>query len=185
MRAVIANSAFADIRDIISIPNWLLLLAILAACIAGVFLAALWWRFRAQRLREESETESREPPHLAALRELRELRTSGASMEAERFTVKVSNVLRRYLEEALGLPALEQTSEEFLRDLGSQSWLTDELAGDLEIFMRSSDLVKFARQGLRDGQREQLVDSAVKVVQATGPASQPEQPEPTPVPANG
>ncbi len=163
---ILAEAGFSDIRGIVSFRGywpWLL-----AAGILLVLAAFIGW----QRWRKRKTTALPEPvelPHVKARRLLQLLREKGAELEAEQFTVEVSSILRVYLEEALALPAPEQTSEEFLQDLRDQTWLTPELQNDLEEFMGLADLVKFARQSLSAGQRQRLLDSAVQLVDTTQP----------------
>jgi hypothetical protein len=167
---ILAESGFSDIRGIISIPAywpWL----VLAAALILIAIAAYWWQSR-NPVREVAAAPV-EPPHLKAKRLLDQLSQSGDQLEAEVFTVKVSSILRHYLEEALAIPAPEQTSEEFLQNLSDQSWITADLQNDLEEFMIISDLVKFARQTLDATQRQRLLSSALQVVETTQP-----QPEP-------
>lgn len=170
----LAQAEFSDIREIVRFPSyWPWLAAAVVACA----LAAFWvWRKR----KPPPPPQPVESPHAKALRLLHILKDQGDQLEAEKFTVEVSSILRLYLEEALALPAPEQTSEEFLQALRDQSWLTPELQRDLEDFMRLADLVKFARQSLDAGQRQRLLDSAVQVVETTRPQPKPE-PEPEPV----
>lgn len=169
-RPLLAETGLSDIRDIVPSPNywpWVVIAVVLV-------LAALFflWRKRPQREAEQI-LEPVEAPDLKALRLLRQLQENADALEAEAFTVEVSSILRHYLEEALRLPAPEQTSEEFLQDLRGQSWLTPELQQNLEDFMHLADLVKFARQVLKHDQRIRLLGSARQVIDATRP-----QPEP-------
>lgn len=169
----LAESGFSDIREIVRLPNYWPWLAAAVALCALAALVCGWRRFRRGAAPAPAPAE---PQHEKALRLLHALRERGAELEAERFTVEVSAILRHYLEDALDVPAPEQTSEEFLRELRGQPWLTRELHADLEEFMRLADLVKFARQSLDAGQRQRLLDSAIQVVEAT-------RPEPEPVPS--
>lgn len=168
---MLAQTEFSDIREIVRFPNywqWLLGAGII------LLLAAFLVRHRWQKQKADTLPRPVEPPHAKALRQLQDLREQGEELEAEAFTVEVSRILRLYLEEALALPAPEQTSEEFLQQLRTQTWLTPELQKDLEDFMRLADLVKFARQSLDVGQRSRLLDSAIQVVESTRPSAEPE-----------
>lgn len=168
---LLAEAGFSDIREIVRFPSywpWLAGAGLLCA-------AAAWFGWRHLRRRQTGATpEPVEPPHAKARRLLQQLRQNGEQLEAEVFTIEVSAILRLYLEEALDLPAPEQTAEEFLQELSGQAWLTPELQQDLEEFMRLADLVKFARQSLDSGQRQRLLESAVQVVAATEPESEPQ-----------
>ncbi len=162
------SDGFSDIREIVEYPNyapWLIAATVLLAAAGGT---ALWRRCR--RKRETAlPAAPAEEPHQKARRLLEALRRDGHQLEAEPFTVEVSRILRVYLEEALRIPAQEQTSEEFLSGLRDQTWPSAELRAELEEFMRLADLVKFARQSLSSSQRAGLLDSALQVVERTEP----------------
>jgi hypothetical protein len=170
---ILAESDFYDIREIIhTVTYWpwaLLLAAILSAAIA-----AYWWR--KQHSKHTIAIAPGEMPHVKAKRLLDELGQIAEQMDAEPFTIKVSAILRYYLEEAFAIPAPEQTSEEFLQNLSTQSWITAALQNELEGFMQVADLVKFARQSLASHQRQRLLESAKQVVIATEPQPQPLSP---------
>lgn len=163
---LLAQGGLSDIREIVETPNYWPWILLAAALLLG---AALVFWFRRTRQAAEEIPAPAEAPDRKAVRLLGELRRKGDELEAEAFTVAVSSILRNYLEEALRLPAPEQTSEEFLQELRGQPWLTPELQQNLEDFMRLADLVKFARQALSGDQRIRLLDSAAQVVDATRP----------------
>ena len=52
--------------------------------------------------------------------------------------------MRRYIERSTGVRAPEQTTEEFLREIVTNSAFTDEEQRRLQQFLESADLVKFA-----------------------------------------
>lgn len=162
----LAQGEFSDIREIVRFPTYWPWVA--GAGILLVLLLFATWISRRRKVRT-NRPEPIEPPEDKARRLLHALREEGAQLEAEEFTVRVSTILRVYLEEALSVPAPEQTSEEFLQELRGQSWLTPELQTDLKEFMHLADLVKFARQSLDEDQRRRLLDSAVQVVDRTQP----------------
>ncbi|PIW58178.1 MAG: hypothetical protein COW13_05470 [Candidatus Omnitrophica bacterium CG12_big_fil_rev_8_21_14_0_65_50_5] len=68
------------------------------------------------------------------------------SSEISSFYVRLSDILRRFLENRFGLQAPEMTTEEFLQSLKSRPQFTDPQKTMLEEFLRRCDLVKFARE---------------------------------------
>jgi hypothetical protein len=66
--------------------------------------------------------------------------------EVEQFHRRLSDVLRRYLELRLQLPALEQTTAEFLEHMHRAPQLTTAHQELLRSFLARCDLVKFARE---------------------------------------
>jgi hypothetical protein len=63
----------------------------------------------------------------------------------EEFYVRVSTILRRYVELRFGLRAPEQTTEEFLVSALATGGLIAAHRDLLEVFLQHCDLVKFAR----------------------------------------
>jgi Domain of unknown function (DUF4381) len=152
----------APIHDIVgplpffSGPLWVIALVFALVALAG---GLLWWFAGCNRERKLTPRES-------ALRDLERLRanlTDGADHE---FGGGVSDVLRRFLGEALGLAAPRQTTEEFLESLkGSLRFLPVEqeaLAG----FLHQSDFLKYARGEATPEQREALIVAAESFVRS-------------------
>jgi hypothetical protein len=114
----------------------------------GVALAALaaglwWWR---RRKRLERDAIPPPSPHEVAFAELENLLASGLldKGEAKLFYLRLSNVLRHYIEDRFGLRAPEQTTEEFLAELKRGQPFAPKHNESLQVFMEHCDLVKFA-----------------------------------------
>ncbi|MCZ6875692.1 MAG: hypothetical protein O7G88_19550, partial [bacterium] len=107
--------------------------------------------------------------HVLALQALEELRRAGllSEAQAEIFYVRVSDILRRYVEWRFGLQAAEQTTEEFLAAVHQTGGLIGTHQVLLGTFLAHCDLVKFARHqpGLDDMQ--QAHDSARQFILRT------------------
>ena len=148
-----------DIRDIrgpkFIYPPWLL-----PAVIAGAVLLALgaWGIWR--RLRGRSQPRVLLPFEVA-LQRLEEMRALMQPGRAREFSIAVSDVVRRYIEERFGVTAAHQTTEEFLRDLleSSHAPLARHRAL-LSEFLQQCDLVKFAGMSLTLHNMESLHHSA-------------------------
>lgn len=115
--------------------------------VAGVALAALltgliWWR----RRKHLEEAVPPPAPHEVAYRELEKLLASGLLEhgEAKLFYLRLSNVLRHYIEDRFGLRAPEQTTEEFLVELRQSQPFGPAHKELLQSFLEHCDLVKFA-----------------------------------------
>jgi hypothetical protein len=158
----LGGSSQAPIHDIVgplpffSGPIWVIALVFaLIALAAGL----LWWF--AGRRRERKLT-----PRESALRELERLRANLAGGTDHEFGAGVSDVLRRFLGEALGLAAPRQTTEEFLESLhGSLRFLPAEQEA-LAAFLHQSDFLKYARGEATPGQREELIVAAESFVRS-------------------
>lgn len=159
---------FADIEGPVQLGILGLVIAVVAI-LAGIALAVLLIRWLARRpdSAAEAPTARRRSPFELAVERLESLRSSQSTLEAEPFTVEVSDIVRDYLEEALEVPAREQTSEEFLQTLQSREDMPGALQENMPPFLDACDRVKFARQSLGDAQRETLLNTAQIVVQST------------------
>ncbi|MEM8550551.1 MAG: DUF4381 family protein [Verrucomicrobiota bacterium] len=91
----------------------------------------------------------------------------------KRYSVAVSDALRGYLEQALGLRAPEQTTEEFLQTAKSDARLGEEALKSLGTFLGLCDLAKFARHAFGREERIQLLDTARTFIQQQDKSSAP------------
>jgi hypothetical protein len=110
----------------------------------AAMLAALWWWRRRKRLEQEAVPPP--APHEVAYHELEKLLAAGLleKGEAKLFYLRLSNVLRHYIEDRFGLRAPEQTTEEFLAELGRSQPFAPAHKELLQSFLEHCDLVKFA-----------------------------------------
>ena len=152
----------APIHDIVgplpffSGPLWVIVLIFILVALAG---GALWWF--AGRRKEQKLT-----PRELALRDLERLRANLTGGTDQEFGAGVSDVLRRFLGEALGLAAPRQTTEEFLESLhGSLRFLPAEQEA-LATFLHQSDFLKYARGEATPEQRESLIVAAESFVRS-------------------
>jgi Domain of unknown function (DUF4381) len=152
----------APIHDIVgplpffSGPVWVIVLVFLLVAVAGV---TLWWFAGRKKEKKLSPRES-------ALRDLERLRSNLTGGTDHEFGAGVSDVLRRFLGEALGLAAPRQTTEEFLESLqGSLRFLPAEQEA-LASFLHQSDFLKYARGEATSDQREALIVAAESFVRS-------------------
>ncbi len=122
-------------------PWWLYAAGVLTvlALAAGYF----WWK---RRKRADAEAAPPPPAHEVAYRTLEELLAEDLLMkgEAKLFYLRLSNILRHYIEDRFGLRAPERTTEEFMDELRSTDSLEPAHKGLLKDFLRHCDMVKFA-----------------------------------------
>jgi len=109
------------------------------------------------------------PPHEIAYTELARIKNEDLPSRGrvKEYYTRVSDVVRRYLENRFRLKAPERTTEEFLVEMATTSLLSlrhQELVGD---FLAHCDLVKFARYGPSEKEIEDVYDSAVRLVDET------------------
>ena len=152
----------APIHDIVgplpffSGPVWLILCVFLAVALIG---GALWWFLGRRKAKLIT-------PREAALDALTRLRGKVSEGSDHDFGVGVSDVLRRFLGEALGLAAPRQTTEEFLVSLqGSLCFVPAEQEALAE-FLHRSDYLKFAQGEATSEQRLSLIEAAESFVRS-------------------
>lgn len=92
------------------------------------------------------------------------------------FSAAVSDVLRHYLEEASGLRAPEQTTEEFLHAATGHPALQGDALDGLKDFLQLCDLAKFARHNLDQNERGVLLDTAGNFLREQAAASNETEP---------
>jgi hypothetical protein len=104
----------------------------------------VWWYWRWRRA---AASAAPRPAHVLALAALQQLQREDliARQDIETFYVRLSGILRQYVERRFGLHASEQTTEEFLEALLSRGGLLATHRFLLQTFLEHCDLVKFAR----------------------------------------
>lgn len=108
------------------------------------------------------------PAHERALRALAEVdrKQLWQQGQAKEFHSSVTDILRAYIEERFGVPALESTTDELLgamRMSSMQSGQREQLAN----LLRMADMVKFAKWTPLPTENEQLMAGAIKLIQQT------------------
>lgn len=166
----------APIHDIVgplpffSGPLWVIILVFLLVAIAVGF---IWWFLGRKKAKVIT-------PREAALSALASLRGSVSEGNDHDFGVGVSDVIRRFLGEALGLAAPRQTTEEFLGSLRDSLRFVPAEQEALGEFLHRSDYLKFAQGAATAEQRIALIEAAesfVKSGERPAEASSTESPE--------
>src|SRR5262245_1140736 len=139
---------------------------IAAAGALGVLavLAYVLIRRRTQRPVEPRRQTPEEVAHAALAQLLAEnLPARGLIKE---FYLRLTGIVRQYVEDTTGIRAPEQTTEEFLRNIRSRAVFPPERSVRLADFLESADLVKYAGQLPDEGQIDQAVARAHEFVNA-------------------
>ncbi len=122
------------------VPGWLGI-ALLVVFVAA---ALVVWRKRCGRQEKAVDAVVLTPDELANM-ELDKLVASGlAATDVKQFYVALTSIVRRYIERTTGIRAPEQTTEEFLREIGKKQSFKQDVSMKLRYFLESADLVKFA-----------------------------------------
>lgn len=147
VESALQNPESADLLDIaapVDMPVpwwWWALAALLLAVAVG---AALWlWKRRRDKLKAPRAV----PPHEIALRALDALLSDGllASGAVEQFYLRLSDIVRHYIEDQFSLRAPEQTTEEFLAAMSRGPQIRRDHQTLLRDFLQRADMVKFAK----------------------------------------
>ena len=142
----------------------------IAALLALAGVAFLLWR-RARRRRLQ-RPEPSEPAHLLALAALDRLQSDDliTLQRVEEFYVRVSGILRYYIEWRFGLRAPEQTTEEFLDAMLVAGGPIAGYRDLLSAFLKHCDLVKFARHQPATDDMHNALQRAREFVEQTADA---------------
>ena len=157
---LLAAEEFHDIAppvDYSLIPPWLVFVI---AFVALSLLGLVVWLFAKRR-------KPPVPPKLPrelALEELEQISREIETMSPYQFSIRVSDILRKYVTQQYGLPATRQTSIEFLTALAEASPFSTEEKSLLEDFLNRCDLIKFARYEATTSDSELLLQEAIRFV---------------------
>jgi BatD DUF11 like domain len=150
-------------------PLWLWWLAGAVAG-GGLLSAGLWWLVR--RRRPQHLVVPPEPAHRLALAALQRLQRDDliGQQRCEEFYVRLSAIVRHYVEWRFGVRAPEQTTEEFLATVLHTGGLVASHRDLLSVFLQQCDLVKFARYQPSADDMQQAFASAKDFVEHTADA---------------
>jgi C4-dicarboxylate-specific signal transduction histidine kinase len=141
--------AAADLRDIkpqvkLPVSRWPWIVG--GAALLAALVAYLWWRRRRRPRAAVVALPRARPAHEQALEALRRLESQRLPLDGKfgEHHVRLSEILRRYLEDGFAVPALEETTEEILFELDRRNFdrATLKQVGSM---CAESDLVKFAK----------------------------------------
>ena len=182
-----ADGSFRNIRAAVDAdlpptrPAWRTWGLVALALIIVAALARAWWT----RGREGAVVEPPPvPPGEWARAALERLEADGL-IESARFTEffdRLSAIVREYVERRFGLMAPERTTDEFLREAGHSELLSVGHRQLLEGFLRSADMIKFARQRSSVDECRTALDAAETFVHETADDSAPDTADPEPAP---
>ena len=139
------------------IPPWVVFVG---AFVTLTLLGLLVWWVAQKRKRAQ-------PPKLPRQRALEALERAGEEVESMtpyQFSIRVSDILRRYVTEQYALPLTRQTSVEFLNALRNAVAFSDDEKSLLADFLNRCDLIKFARYEATTTDSQLLLEEALRFV---------------------
>jgi len=140
------------------IPLWLIFLG---AFVALTIIGLIAWLI-SKSFRRPAPIQS---PRERALELLERMQRDLEKMQPYRFSIRVSDILRRFVTEQFNLPVTRQTSVEFLSGLTKASPFSEEEKSLLEDFLNRCDLIKFARYEATYSDSQLLLEEAIRFVQ--------------------
>ncbi len=145
------------------LPYLLLLLVILI--IGGLF---FYLRRKRRKETEPDRFVRRVPPHEAALAALRDLEDAKLWQQGriKEYYSRVTEIVRVYLEDQFGVPALESTSDEILSAVKDLDPVRGVLR-ELKSFLLTADLVKFAKYVPTLDENTNELSAAYAIVRST------------------
>lgn len=165
------NLDIRDIKDPVVLEGpsrawilWTIAGALLLLAAAAYF---LWWYYKNKEIPAPAVPPL--SPHIEALQALRELRGRRDWIEGRQykeFSTRLSEILRVYISRRWGIPALEDTSDETLRDLAKVN-LPEGIFESFQNFFMDCDLMKFAKHELPAEDLERLIGVAEYIVENT------------------
>jgi hypothetical protein len=111
----------------------------------------------------------KEPAHVIALRELARLREEELWQKGEvkEYYSRLSDIIRRYIDDRYGISSPELTTDETVRMLQKAAVTTSGQMTLVKELLSLSDMVKFARYMPREELHEKLFDDAIRFVEMT------------------
>jgi hypothetical protein len=143
--------------------------------LAGILIIALiyWLVTRWKKLKESAITQPQEPvivipAHEKALQSLEQLRAAQLWQKGEvkEYQSRLTFIIRDYLEERYGIPALESTTDEIVKKLNKGELELNDISS-LKKILQVADLVKFAKAKPDESVHDTFMNEAVDFVSRT------------------
>ena len=159
MHAILAQ----EFHDIAPPVNYFILQPWMVFCgVAGLLLLigltvwlVKWWRRRPAKI---------QTPRERAIDQLARIENEIETLAPYQFSIRVSDILRRYVTEQYQLPVTRQTSVEFLNTLAATSPFSTDEQSLLSDFLNRCDLIKFARYDATTDDSRRLLEEATRFV---------------------
>lgn len=118
-----------------------------------------------------------DPPHVIALRELDLLKEKKLwqNNHIKRYHSDLTEIIRKYIEDRFGIPALEMTSYEILDAVSHEKYIPDTIHPNLRQMLTLADFVKFAKAQPLPDENDTSIRNAYIFVNNTIPAEKIEE----------
>jgi hypothetical protein len=165
----VADLTIMEIVPPVALPEpvswWILGLTVAGVLAAGGTAAFFLFRRRGAK----AEAALRRAAHETAYEELEALLKEKLveKGEVKAFYLRLSNILRHYIENRFALRAPERTTEEFLADLRTTEALVPSHKELLKVFLQHCDLVKFAEHHPTNDEIQKTFDAGKQFIVET------------------
>ena len=146
-----------------------MILALIALLLIALVAVGVYLLQRSRRNRTRTVSRPAHEVALEALGRLRGARLIAAGRHGD-YYVRLSGIVREYVEGRFAVRAPEMTTEEFLAAVGRGERLGREHRGALSGFLAEADLVKFARHVPSESDAERAYAAARGFVESTAPS---------------
>lgn len=140
------------------IPPWVVFCGVFAGL---VLCGAIGWWIRRKWQQPKPQPSVRE----RTIAELDRISREIESLSPYEFSIRVSDILRRYVTDQFQLPVTKQTSVEFLSAFTKSSPFSEDEKSLLEDFLNRCDLIKFARYEATTEDSRLLLEEASRFVE--------------------
>ena len=106
-------------------------------------------------------------PYREALENIDELQQTHPRLQPKPFVFRLSEILRVYVEKLFKVPAMELTSEEFMREIVSHSFFRNRYEDLLREFVDRGDRVKYSTESMNQEEMDLLLNTALHFVKDT------------------
>ena len=129
---------------------------------------AIWLYLRKRKGAERDQLpEAPIDPYEEALANIDELQQSHPRLHPKPFVFRLSEILRVYVEKLFKVPAMELTSEEFMREIVSHSFFRNRYEDLLREFVDRGDRVKYSTESMNQEEMNLLLNTALHFVKDT------------------
>jgi hypothetical protein len=111
------------------------------------------------------------PAHILALEQLDELVREKLWQQGKikLYYSRLTDIIRQYIELRFKVPAMEQTTEDIIRDFTQAGHISEKIRGELKVMLELADLVKFAKWQPEAADHESSQQSAYDFILKTKP----------------
>jgi hypothetical protein len=129
---------------------------------------AVWLYLRKRKNADQNQLpEPPIDPYREALENIEELQKKHPRLQPKPFVFRLSEILRVYVEKLFKVPAMELTSEEFMREIVSHSFFRNRYEDLLREFMDRGDRVKYSTESMNQEGMNLLLNTALHFVKDT------------------